>query len=133
MATSSSVPAWKSPWTEEPVGRSSQGQKELDTTEVTQHSTTPILYQTKNKSLKTPEVLKPQICKGIYAFPHLKCQNCSIKRYAVTTWQITEFTCIGFQSGCFCAILSIIVSVVEKIQIERYNIINQSVLSQISK
>ena len=35
MATHSSVPAWRIPWTEEPGGYSPQGHKELDMTEVT--------------------------------------------------------------------------------------------------
>ena len=33
MATHSSILAWKIPWTEEPVGYSPWGRKELDTTE----------------------------------------------------------------------------------------------------
>ena len=33
MATYSSIPAWKIPWTEEPGGLSPWGRKELDTTE----------------------------------------------------------------------------------------------------
>ena len=33
MATHSSIPAWRIPWTEEPGGYSPQGSKELDTTE----------------------------------------------------------------------------------------------------
>ena len=33
MATSSSLPAWRIPWTEEPGGYSPQGRKESDTTE----------------------------------------------------------------------------------------------------
>ena len=35
MATHSSILVWKIPWTEEPVGYSSQGCKESDTTEAT--------------------------------------------------------------------------------------------------
>ena len=35
MATHSSIPAWRIPWTEEPGGLQSIGSKELDTTEVT--------------------------------------------------------------------------------------------------
>ena len=35
MATHSSIFAWRIPWTEELVGYSSHGQKELDTTETT--------------------------------------------------------------------------------------------------
>ena len=35
MATHSSVPAWRIPWTEEPGGYSPQGHKESDMTEVT--------------------------------------------------------------------------------------------------
>ena len=35
MATHSSIPAWKIPWTEEPGGLSPQGCKELDMTEHT--------------------------------------------------------------------------------------------------
>ena len=38
MATHSSIPAWRIPWTEEPGGYCSQGHKELDTTEVTEHA-----------------------------------------------------------------------------------------------
>ena len=38
MATHSSIPAWRIPWTEEPGGYCSQGLKELDTTEVTEHA-----------------------------------------------------------------------------------------------
>ena len=39
MATHSSVPAWETPWTEEPGGYSPWGHKELDTTELhTQHA-----------------------------------------------------------------------------------------------
>ena len=37
MATHSSILAWRIPWTEEPGGYCSQGRKELDTTEVTEH------------------------------------------------------------------------------------------------
>ena len=33
MATHSSIPAWRIPWTEEPGGLQSIGHKELDTTE----------------------------------------------------------------------------------------------------
>ena len=33
MATHSSILAWRIPWTQEPGGHSSQGHKELDTTE----------------------------------------------------------------------------------------------------
>ena len=35
MATHSSVLAWRIPWTEEPVGYSPWGRRELDTAEVT--------------------------------------------------------------------------------------------------
>ena len=35
MATFSSILAWRTPWTEEPVGYSPRGCKELDTTEAT--------------------------------------------------------------------------------------------------
>ena len=35
MATHSRILAWEIPWTEELVGYSPQGRKELDTTEVT--------------------------------------------------------------------------------------------------
>ena len=45
MATHSSIPAWKIPWTEEPGGYSPQGHKESDTTEATQHNTTQSLLQ----------------------------------------------------------------------------------------
>ena len=38
MATHSSVLAWRIPWTEEPGGLQSIGHKELDTTEVTEHT-----------------------------------------------------------------------------------------------
>ena len=39
MAAHSNILAWKIPWTEEPGGLQSMGlQKELDTTEVTQHA-----------------------------------------------------------------------------------------------
>ena len=37
MATHSSIPAWRIPWTEEPGGYSPWGHKELDTTKVTEH------------------------------------------------------------------------------------------------
>ena len=37
MVTHSSILAWRIPWTEEPVGYSSQGCKESDKTEMTQH------------------------------------------------------------------------------------------------
>ena len=33
MATLSSIPAWRIPWTEEPGGYSPWGRKEVDTTE----------------------------------------------------------------------------------------------------
>ena len=39
MATHTSILAWRIPWTEEPGGLQSIGRKELDTTEVTEHST----------------------------------------------------------------------------------------------
>ena len=39
MATHSSILAWRIPCTEEPGELSLEGQKELDTTEVTQHTT----------------------------------------------------------------------------------------------
>ena len=35
MATHSSIPAWKTPWTEEPGRLQSMGSQESDTTEVT--------------------------------------------------------------------------------------------------
>ena len=38
MATHSGTLAWRITWTEEPVGYSPQGHKELDTTEETQHA-----------------------------------------------------------------------------------------------
>ena len=40
MATHSCTLAWRITWTEEPVGYSPQGHKELDTTEETQHALT---------------------------------------------------------------------------------------------
>ena len=40
MASHSHLLAWRIPWAEEPVGYSSQGHKESDTTEVTWHSFT---------------------------------------------------------------------------------------------
>ena len=39
MATHSSILAWRIPWTEEPVGCSPWGRKELDMTEQLNHST----------------------------------------------------------------------------------------------
>ena len=42
MATPFSVLAWRIPWTEEPVGQSPWGRKELQTTEPTQHACTPM-------------------------------------------------------------------------------------------
>ena len=39
MATHSSIPAWKTPWTEEPGGYSPWGHKESDTTERLTQST----------------------------------------------------------------------------------------------
>ena len=38
MATHSSIPAWRIPWTEEPDGLPSTGFKELDVTEATEHA-----------------------------------------------------------------------------------------------
>ena len=38
MATHSGTLAWRITWTEEPVGYSPQGHKELDMTEETQHT-----------------------------------------------------------------------------------------------
>ena len=38
MATHSSTFAWRIPWTEEPVGYSPQGTKELDTAEANEHA-----------------------------------------------------------------------------------------------
>ena len=38
MATHSSVPAWRVPWTEEPGGRQSMGSQRVSTTEVTKHA-----------------------------------------------------------------------------------------------
>ena len=40
MATHSCILAWTIPWTEGPGGLQSMGRKQLDTTEVTEHSTT---------------------------------------------------------------------------------------------
>ena len=40
MATHFSIPAWRISWTEEPVGYTSIGCKELDTTEATWHMCT---------------------------------------------------------------------------------------------
>ena len=37
MATHSSLPAWRIPWTEDLVGYSRWGRRESDTTEVTEH------------------------------------------------------------------------------------------------
>ena len=39
MATHSSIPAWRIPWTEKPGELSFMGCKELDTTEATKHRT----------------------------------------------------------------------------------------------
>ena len=44
METHSSVLAWRIPWTEEPGGYGPEGCKELDTTEVTVHTCTQLLY-----------------------------------------------------------------------------------------
>ena len=44
MATYSSMLAWRIPWTEEPGGYGPEGCKELDTTEVTVHTCTQLLY-----------------------------------------------------------------------------------------
>ena len=41
MATHSSTLVWSTPWTEEPVGYSPWGHKELDMTEVTEHACMP--------------------------------------------------------------------------------------------
>ena len=38
MATHSSILAWRIPWTEEPADYSLEGRKELDMTEVTEHT-----------------------------------------------------------------------------------------------
>ena len=38
MATHSSIPAWRIPWTEQPAGLQSMGRKESDTPEVTFHA-----------------------------------------------------------------------------------------------
>ena len=40
MATHCSILAWEIPWTEEPGGYSPWGHKELDTTEVSEHTRT---------------------------------------------------------------------------------------------
>ena len=37
MATHSSIPDWRIPWTEEPSSYSPQGRKESDATEMTEH------------------------------------------------------------------------------------------------
>ena len=42
MATHSSILAWEIPWTEESVGYSPQGRKELDTTEQLNNNTNPV-------------------------------------------------------------------------------------------
>ena len=39
MATHSSIPAWRIPWTEESGGQQSMGSQETDTIEATQHGT----------------------------------------------------------------------------------------------
>ena len=44
MATYSSTLAWRIPWTEEPGGYSSCGHNESDTTEVTEHASTHVLF-----------------------------------------------------------------------------------------
>ena len=41
MATHSSIPAWRIPWTEEPGGLQSTGRKESDTLSEAQHSLEP--------------------------------------------------------------------------------------------
>ena len=40
MATHSSLPAWRIPWTEDLVGYSPWGRRESDTAEVTEHART---------------------------------------------------------------------------------------------
>ena len=42
MATHFSILAWEIPWTEESVGYSPQGRKELDTTEQLNNNTNPV-------------------------------------------------------------------------------------------
>ena len=42
MAAHSSILAWRIPWTEEPGGLQSIGHRELDTTEVTEHTLTTV-------------------------------------------------------------------------------------------
>ena len=44
MATHSNILAWTIPWTEEPGGLQSIGNKDSDTTEAAQHSTRHIFY-----------------------------------------------------------------------------------------
>ena len=66
MTTHSSIPAWTTPWTEEPGGLQSIGSQESDMTEATEHTHTtirnvifqlsqvlPILYLEKNILLRT--------------------------------------------------------------------------------
>ena len=47
MATYYSILAWRRPWTEEPGVYSPWGCKELDTTEVTWHACTSVIYSSK--------------------------------------------------------------------------------------
>ena len=53
MATHSSIFAWKIPQTEEPGGLQPKGRKELDMTEVTQH-TLRVLKITQRKTSQVP-------------------------------------------------------------------------------
>ena len=56
MASCSSVPAWRIPWTEEPGGLQSRGRKEWDTAKRTHTVLIEALYTTA-KMWKQPEVL----------------------------------------------------------------------------
>ena len=49
MTTHSSILAWRISWTEDPGGLQSIGHKELDMTEVTEHSTWDAVFKKKKK------------------------------------------------------------------------------------
>ena len=53
MATHSSILAWKSPWTEEPLGYSPWGHKELDTVEQLHFTSLPVLLPGKSRGLRS--------------------------------------------------------------------------------
>ena len=72
MATQSSIPAWRTPWAEEPDGLQSTGCKESDTTEQLTHTQSNIAYV----SIPVPSS-SPSSSPGIHTFVLFVCVSIS--------------------------------------------------------